>query len=273
MNDDTPIALQLYSVRDAAKADLQGVLKAVAAMGYDGVEFAGFHGHRAEHIKAWLDEYRLACPSTHMGLHELGDDDFDAVAAYHQTLGCDTVLVPWLPPEKRNTLAACRETAALFMKFYEKFTDRGFRTGFRTGFHIHGEEALPLEPPAGDGRSPWDIFADATPDDFILEYDTANGMQGHADPAAAIRKHPGRTQLLHLKAFGDGTGTLAGIDGQSQATLGQDDVDLPGVLQAAREVGGTRWYIVEQEAHPTLGELDAARQSLAGLKKALGRMP
>ncbi|MEM9915818.1 MAG: sugar phosphate isomerase/epimerase [Planctomycetota bacterium] len=267
MNDTTPIALQLYSVRDTAKADLQGVLQQVAAMGYDGVEFAGFHGHDAAQVKAWLDDYDLACPSTHTGIAQLEDDAFDATVAYHQTIGCDTILVPWLPPERRNTLAGCTETAAFFLELLDQLK----ALGLRTGFHIHAEDALPLEPPVGDGRSPWEIFADATPADFILQYDTANGMHGGTDPVATIRKHPGRSQLLHLKAFGDGTGTLTGHDGQSKAVLGSDDVDLAGVLQAAQEVGGTQWYIIEQEGHPTLSEMDAAEQSLAGLKRALGR--
>jgi sugar phosphate isomerase/epimerase len=35
-----PIALELYSVREAMKEDLPGTLAKVAAMGYEGVEFA-----------------------------------------------------------------------------------------------------------------------------------------------------------------------------------------------------------------------------------------
>ena len=32
-----PVAVQLYSVREEAKNDLAGVLKAIAKMGYEGV--------------------------------------------------------------------------------------------------------------------------------------------------------------------------------------------------------------------------------------------
>ena len=42
-----PIALQLYSVRKDCEADLPGVLKQVAEMGYEGVEFAGYYGRTA----------------------------------------------------------------------------------------------------------------------------------------------------------------------------------------------------------------------------------
>ena len=37
-----PIALQVYSVRKDAEADLRGTLEQIKKMGYDGVEFAGF---------------------------------------------------------------------------------------------------------------------------------------------------------------------------------------------------------------------------------------
>jgi len=265
MQDTTPIALQLYSVREAAKQDLHGVLKQVAGWGYNGVEFAGFHGHPAEQVKAWLDALGLACPSTHTSLELLGEGAFDQTVAFHQTIGCDTILIPSIPLEKRNSLASCGETAGFFLTLIEKLRAHGMRTGF----HLHAEDVLVLEPPAGDGRSPWDVFAELTPEDFILQYDTANAMDGGADPVAAIRKNPGRSQLLHLKEFGDGRGSLRGRGGQGQAALGDGDVDWPGVLAAAQEVGGTQWYIIEQEGHPTLDEMDAAEQCLTGLKKIL----
>ena len=37
------IALQLYSVREDMEKDLPGTLRAVKAMGYEGVEFAGLY--------------------------------------------------------------------------------------------------------------------------------------------------------------------------------------------------------------------------------------
>lgn len=40
------IGLQLYSVRAAAEKDLLGTVRKGAAMGYDGVQFAGFLIHQ-----------------------------------------------------------------------------------------------------------------------------------------------------------------------------------------------------------------------------------
>lgn len=46
--------LQLYSVRDQMKEDMEGTMAAVAALGYSTVEFAGFFGQSAETVAAWL---------------------------------------------------------------------------------------------------------------------------------------------------------------------------------------------------------------------------
>ena len=38
-----PVAIQVYSVREDAKADLRATLAQIKEMGYDGVEFAGLY--------------------------------------------------------------------------------------------------------------------------------------------------------------------------------------------------------------------------------------
>ena len=39
------VALMLYTVRDECARDLEGVLKSVAEIGYEGVELFDLHGH------------------------------------------------------------------------------------------------------------------------------------------------------------------------------------------------------------------------------------
>ena len=50
-----PIAIQLYTVRDAAAADLRGTLEKIKKMGYDGVEFAGLHGNKPADSRAMCE--------------------------------------------------------------------------------------------------------------------------------------------------------------------------------------------------------------------------
>ena len=47
-----PIAIQLYSVRDALKENFKGTMKKIADLGYDGVEFAWeFGGMEPEEVR------------------------------------------------------------------------------------------------------------------------------------------------------------------------------------------------------------------------------
>ena len=62
------IALQLYSVREDMEKDLPGTLRAVKAMGYEGVEFAGLYGYEPAALRALLEEIGLTAVSAHVPL-------------------------------------------------------------------------------------------------------------------------------------------------------------------------------------------------------------
>src|SRR5271156_4491349 len=92
-----PIALQLYSVRDDCAKDFFGTIARVAAMGYAGVEFAGYHGASASDIRKVLDDNGLKCAGSHTGLDLMVGDALEATIEFHKTLGCENLVVPWLP--------------------------------------------------------------------------------------------------------------------------------------------------------------------------------
>lgn len=256
-----PVALQLYSVREEAKANLPDVLDAVSQFGYDGVEFAGLFDYDPVAVRDRLGQLGLKCCGAHVKWEAFDDEALKKTLKTYRSLGCKTLIVPWLPEAMRNTPAACLETAAAFSRVYEQVVD----AGFRFGFHCHEDDMKPLS----DGLSAWDTIASNTPQDFILQYDTANGMAAGIDPAEPIRQWAGRSQVLHLKAYGDGTKQLTGHAGQGQAVIGSDDIDWKTVLHAAKEVGGTEWYVIEQEQHPTMNAMDAAKACREGLQAYL----
>ena len=66
-----PVALQLYSVREDASADLQGALEKIKEMGYDGVEFAGLYGHTPEEVKQMCESVGLVPVSAHVKMAEI----------------------------------------------------------------------------------------------------------------------------------------------------------------------------------------------------------
>lgn len=94
-----PIALQVYSVRENAAADFYGTLKAIKAMGYDGVEFAGLHGRSAAEIKGWCSELGLVPVSAHVPFVDMMADP-DLLKTYAE-IGCQYVVIPYLTEEYR----------------------------------------------------------------------------------------------------------------------------------------------------------------------------
>ena len=95
-----PIALQVYSVRDDAKADLEGTLKKIKEMGYDGVEFAGLYDYAPEKVKALCEKVELAPVSAHIPISEMLQNP-DEVFSQYKSMGCKYVAVPYLSPDMR----------------------------------------------------------------------------------------------------------------------------------------------------------------------------
>ena len=107
-----PIALQLYSVRDDAAEDLAGTIRQVADMGYDGIEFAGFHGHAASDVRKMVEDAGLNPISSHARLEWLIDDAvLPQTIEDHLTIGCHALIIPGMLEEYRNTVEVCLATA------------------------------------------------------------------------------------------------------------------------------------------------------------------
>ncbi|MFZ4506291.1 MAG: sugar phosphate isomerase/epimerase family protein [Fimbriimonas sp.] len=242
-----PIALELYSVRNEAAADLFGVLEKTAKMGYDGVEFAGFHGKAAADIKKVLDDNGLAVPSCHSRIDALLDPEtFLPAVEFHLTIGCPWYVIPWIPKEMRDSKENCLATSAKLTELCEKLAAHGMRLGF----HAHGDDMHELP----DGGTAWHYLGANTPASFIMQYDTANGMQGGADPVQPILDFPGKGASVHLKEWAGGHGAI----------IGEGDVPWARVFEVCESVAGTEWYVVEHEEEGDA--LDAVAKCLANLR-------
>ncbi len=246
-----PIALQLYSVRKECEKDLPAVLAAVAKMGYEGVEFAGYYDRSAQELRGLLDEVGLKCCGTHTQLSTLLGDEFEKTVEFNQTLGNKYLIVPWLPEERRNSKQAWLDTAKLFNEIAEKLKPYGMRTGY----HNHTFEFTPI-----DGEIPWDIFFSNTSNDVIMQLDTGNALHGGADPVPFLEKYPGRAVTIHLKEYSKTN---------DKALIGEGDVRWNDIFRLCETIGGTEWYIVEQEsyAYPPLECVERCLKALRAMGK------
>jgi sugar phosphate isomerase/epimerase len=246
-----PIALELYSVRDHCAKDLPKTLAQVAKMGYQGVEFAGYHGKDAKELRRILDENGLKCCGTHTGLDTLLGDKLAQTVEFNRTIGNKFLIVPGLPKERKGSAKAWSETAKLFNEIAGKVK----ADGMRVGYHNHSEEFGPIE-----GKTPWDIFFDAADPEVVMQVDTGNAMHGGADPVELIRKHPGRTATTHVKEFSKA---------KPKALIGEGEMKWKEYLGLCETVGKTEWYIVEYETDPAQ-PMESMAGCLKGLRKLLG---
>jgi sugar phosphate isomerase/epimerase len=236
------LGLQLYSVRDEAEKDLPGVLEAVARLGYQGVEFAGFFEHDLVQLRQILDSLGLIAIGTHTPYRDI-EGDIERVIEDHHTLSAAYCTIP---SYKAKSVAAWREFAEKLNGFARRFND----AGFKLSYHNHDFEFEPVE-----GITPFAILREVCDPALLgLELDVAWAQKGGHDPADLITSLGAQCPLIHLKDL-----SPAGDD----ANIGTGLVDIRAVLKAA-DGAGVVWGIVERDTAPP-PTLESAKANLKAL--------
>ncbi len=244
-----PIGLQLYSVRSEMAKDVPGTIAAVAKMGYQGVEFAGYYDWKAADLRKLLDDNGVVCCGTHTGLDTLLGDQLQKTIEYNNILGNPFLIVPGLPDNLRDTPEACKKTGELLTELAEKVKPQGMFVGY----HAHGFDFRLV-----DGKTTWTWIFENTTKDVIAQMDTGNCLAGGGDPVEEIKRFPGQGTSVHLKPFGN--------DGQPIGVGEGNKVPWETIFELCRTVAGTEWYVVEYENDP-IPPIEAVEVCLKNLKK------
>ena len=227
----TPVGLQLYTVRDLASKDFAGTLKQVAQIGYDSVEFAGFGGLSAKEVKKLLDDLGLACAGSHEGYDGLSKN-LSAVIDFNLAIGNAYIVCPSMPQEWRG------KGAEGFKAFGEKLTEIGRtvnKSGMQFCYHNHN-----FEFEKADGKYLIDYLLESSdPKAVKSEVDVYWVQYANADPAAFINKYSTRCPMIHMK-------DMANDEKRSFAPVGAGIMDMKSIVRAARKAKAAR-YIVEQD--------------------------
>lgn len=246
-----PIAVQVYSVRDDASADLYGTLKKIKEMGYDGVEFAGLYGNKPEDIKAWCEEIGLVPVSAHVPFVDMLKNPVPVLSDYAK-IGCKYVALPYLMDEHRPG----HPNFPYVIEFVRTIGKVAKSLGLTLLYHNHDFEFRKI----GDNDEyGLDVLYKEIPTDLLqTELDTCWVHVGGEDPAAYIRKYSGRSPIVHLKDYfgkkSEGMYELIGLDnvthrrpeGFELRPVGSGIQDFPAILEAAKDAD-TEWVVVEQD--------------------------
>lgn len=245
----TRVGLQLWTVREDCDRDLDGTLRSLGGMGFDGVELFDLHGQDAAQVRGWLDAAGLAAAGRHAGLGEL-ETRLPELVDELATLGCDRLAVSWIdPPDSDEAAHAAVERIA-------EVARRARALGIRLGFHNHWSE---LEA-RGDGDTILDKLR-RLPDELLwLELDLGWVWEAGVDPVAELERTAGRCPTVHVKDF-RARGT------RDDVPVGDGEVGYERVLPVALR-SGADWLVVEQD-NPPEPALAAAERSLGAVRRML----
>ena len=247
-----PLGLQLYSVRTECEKDLPATIAAVAKMGYHGVEFAGYYDYSAKDLRKLLDDNGLKCCGSHTQLDTLLGDNLPKTIEFNKIIGNKYLIVPWLDPNKYSSAEGWKNAADMFNELAEKVEPHKMQVGY----HNHSHEFKPV-----DGQVPWDIFFGNTRKDVIMQFDTGNAMQGGGDAIPYLKRYPGRAVTVHLKEYSATN---------KNAIVGEGDIPWEELLNLCETIGGTKWYIIEEEkdVYPPLKAAELCYKNFRKLRPA-----
>jgi sugar phosphate isomerase/epimerase len=249
----TPVALQLYTVRSVASKDWVGAVTKVAEIGYDAVEFAGFGGLKAAEIKKLMDDLGLTVAGSHEGYQSMANDT-QARIDFNLALGNTNLVVPSMPGEWRQD---GEDSVKKFAESLNKIGEQVSAAGCQLSYHNHSFE---FETKFGD-KTMWDVLFENTQANTLKgELDVAWAKRGGFEPADVIRKYSDRVKMLHMKD------AVIGED-YKLSPIGLGTIDMASIITAAREVG-VEWFIVEQD-RAERPILEAVEISLTNMRELL----
>lgn len=184
------ITVQLYSVRELAKKDYAGTIRAIADTGFGNVEPAGYPGTTAKDAAKLFQELGLKAPSAHIGL-PIGDNK-NAIIEEALMMG-HKYLITGCPPkfqENYTSLDRVKAMAELYCQAAANLAPHGLQVGY----HNHDWDLAVV-----DGRRAYQVFIANTPETVLYEADVFWVARAGLEPAAFIQEIGARGKVLHFK--------------------------------------------------------------------------
>lgn len=215
---------QMYSIREACEENFESALKAIADMGYDGVEFAGYYGLDVKSLKAIMDALKLETLSAHVSL-ELLQNDLDKQIEILTTLGAKYIVCPWTD---MNSVTSARDYSLTLSEIGKKTAEAGLPLLYHN--HAHEFEA-------DQGSIPLEVFFDAIDEGTVLqEPDVYWVAHAGADVKAYLQAHETRIKVVHLKQ-------IENMVSKKNVAAGQGMIDFSEVMTLVADAD----YVYEQE--------------------------
>ena len=232
-----PIGCQTWPVRDSIAKDFPGTIKQLATVGFQNIElcspvgyadsgFGGLAKYKGSELRKMLNDWEVACISSHFGIAELRKDQPSRIA-WAQDLGLKQMIVPSLDGPKNPTLDDVKRAA----DEYNKMGENAAKAGIQQGLHNEGFELSKV-----NGKRTYDLLLELLDPKLVkFQFQISTISEGY-DAAEYFMKYPGRFFSMHVQGWSASTKKIVAV--------GQDSLDWKRIFTAAK-TGGVQNYFVE----------------------------
>ena len=252
------IGVQAYTYRNSWAGGVVPVLDSIKALGITEMEGPNPKGTSPEEFKKLLNGRGISMPSIGVDYGLIAKDPYQVVTLA-KTFGATFVMVAWIPHGKDFTIDDAKKAVDDFNREGKILKDNGITLCY----HDHGYEFGPY----GDGTLLDYIIQNTNPRYVSFEMDIMWTFHGGGDPAKLLYKYKDRWKMLHLKDIRKGVANdlTGGTSTNNDVALGTGQLDIPGILKAAKAVG-IQHYFIEDESPNHAAQIPVTVAYIRGLK-------
>ena len=253
------IGLQLYSLRNEFKTDVEGTFKRINSLGITKLEdgLGGTYGLGEKAYKELLKKHNLELVSMGASFEELRDTPekvLERVKSYSAKY-----VVCFSIPHKNHVFTIQEALVAL-----DVFNNAGKilkEEGITLAYHAHGFEFRPYE-----GATLMDYMVkNATYFDF--EMDVYWFAHAGEDSLTWLQRYPEKFKLMHLKDCKKGVkGNQNGIsDSETNVVLGSGQIGIASIVKEAKKIG-IEYLFIEDESSRAMQQIPESLEYLKSLR-------
>lgn len=256
------IGIIMGTARQYMQDGVEQTLIKLKAMGIRHLEGAGARGMTREAYKKLLDQYGFDVVASGVSFDRLMyPDSVKMLIENLKFFGAEYAVCYWIPhPGDDFGMTEMDKAVNVFNKAGQQFAE----AGISFVYHPHGYEFRAYNGPG----TLFDYMLTKTDPRYVnFQMDVFWIRNPGQNPAALMRKYPGRFPLTHLKdrMHGSVDNQNGRQDPQRNVVLGDGDVNIAEVMKAAK-IGGVKYHLIEDESARAMVQLPQHLRYLRSLE-------
>lgn len=251
------IGLQLYSLRNEFKTDVEGTLARIQKWGITKVEGGEAYGVPLEEFLSLLDKYNLEVVSLLLPFETFRDSPEQAIVLA-KAYGAKYIGCAWIPHSENDF---SYEDARGALQVFNRAGELSAQSGIQMFYHPHGYEFKPY------ASSTLLEYMIEGANHFEFQMDVYWVVHGGQDPIKLLEKYPDRFILMHVKDMAEGVkGDFSGhSDVRSNLVLGQGQIDIANLMRKSGELG-MPYVFIEDESPNAVIQIPLSLEYLKSLE-------